>query len=62
MFACKIARGSVNGDTFIEFVEKLVMPNLLPIDGYKPRRVLIMDNCSIHDVDIVIERIQQTGL
>ncbi len=45
MLACKIARGSVNGNSFIEFVENLVMPNLMPLDGYNPRRVLIMDNC-----------------
>lgn len=61
ILACKVARGSVNGDTFLEFVENLLMPNLMPFNGYNPRSVVIMDNCSIHHIDEVTELIQQTG-
>ena len=34
ILACKVARGSVNGDTFLEFVENLLMPNLMSFNGY----------------------------
>lgn len=61
ILACKIARGSVNGDIFLEFVENLLMPNLMPFNGYNPRSVVIMDNCSIHHIHEVTELIQQTG-
>ena len=33
ILACKIARGSVNGDTLVEFVENDLMPNLMPFNG-----------------------------
>ena len=61
ILACKIARGSVDGETFIAFVENVLMPNLMPFDGYNPRSIVIMDNCSIHHIDEVTELIQQTG-
>lgn len=47
--------------TLIEFVENSVISNLMPFDGYDPRSVLIMDNCSIHHVDEATALIQQTG-
>lgn len=53
--------GSVNGDTFLGFVENELMPNLMPFDGHNPRSVVIMDNCSIHHIDEVTELTQQTG-
>ena len=60
ILVCKIARGSVNGDTFLEFVENLLMANLMPFNGYNPRSV-VMENCSIHHIDEVTELIKQTG-
>ena len=61
ILSCKIVRGHVSGDTFLEFVENELMPTLMPFNGYNPRSVLIMDNCSIHHVDEVRELIEQTG-
>ena len=61
ILACKVARGSVNGDTFLGFVENLLIPNLMQFDGYNPWSIVIMDNCSIHHIDEVTELIQQTG-
>lgn len=61
ILACKLVRGSVNGDTFIEFVENSLMPNLMPFDGSNPMSVVIMDNCSIHHIAEVTDLINQTG-
>lgn len=61
MLACDVVSGSVDGDRFLEFVENSLLPNLMPFDGYNPRNIVIMDNCSIHHVDEVRALIQQTG-
>ena len=61
MLACDAVSGSVDGERFIKFVENYLLPNLMPFNGYNPRSIVIMDNCSIHHVDEVQELIQQTG-
>lgn len=45
-FACATFQGSVDADTFLDFIENEVIPrcNAFPL----PRSVLIMDNASIH--------------
>ena len=62
ILCCKIERVGVDGDTFIEFVDKSLMPLLMPFDEYNPRSVLIMNNCSIHHVDHVTTLLQQIGV
>jgi len=59
---CKIVRGSVNGETFVEFIENQLMPILMPFNGYNLRSVVIMDNCSIHHVDHVTALLQEIGV
>ena len=34
--------GHVNGETFLDFVIKILTPCLLPFDGFNPRSVLIL--------------------
>ena len=33
ILACRIVRGSVDGETFIEFIENSLMPNVMPFNG-----------------------------
>ena len=61
ILSCRIARGGVDGDKFVEFVETCLMPNVMPFDGTNPRSVIILDNCAIHHVDEVAQLLQQTG-
>lgn len=58
---CYICRGSVNGDTFLEFVEQCLVPVLLPFDGINPRSIVVLDNASVHRVQAVQEAILNTG-
>lgn len=51
MLTCKLVRGSVNGDVFIEFVETKLIPSLMLLNGITPRSVVVMNNCSIHHVN-----------
>ena len=47
----KLTTGTVNSETFYDFVRGDLLPNLQPYDGTNERSVLIMDNCSIHHVE-----------
>ena len=53
--------GSVDEEVFLDFLEKSVLPHLLPFNGVNPHSVLLMDNASIHHTDRVISLIQSTG-
>jgi hypothetical protein len=56
-----LAEGTINGERFAHFVEKCLLPMLLPFNGINPFSVIIMDNASIHHVDTVVTLIQNTG-
>ena len=48
----------VNGDKFESFITDTVIPILNPFNGSNSLSVVIMDNCSIHHVDQVINLIE----
>ena len=56
-----IVHGSVNGEVYCEFVEKFLVPHLLPYDGRNPHSVVILDNCSIHYCQDAMHMIQAVG-
>ncbi len=58
---CQVVHGSVNGDVFYDLVEKVLLPHLMPFDGNNPNSVVILDNCSIHHVDDVVDMIHEVG-
>ena len=41
-------------------MQATVLPHLMTFDGY-PRSVLVMDNCSINDVECIAEMIHEVG-
>jgi len=61
MLDCHIVEGTVNADRFEEFVERSLLPHLCPFNGINPQSVVVMDNCSIHHVERVVELIESTG-
>ena len=56
-----IVEGNVDSDVFLQFVQRSLLPILLPFDGDNPRSVVILDNASIHHVESVIPLISATG-
>ena len=44
----QITTESVNGETFCDFLEYRLLPQLLPYNGVNSRSVVILDNASIH--------------
>ena len=56
----QIVRGSVNGDVFMDFVERVLLPNLM-LNDTNPNRVVLLNNCSVHHVEGVVDTIQEMG-
>lgn len=56
-----ISEGSVNGEVFLDFVRRCLLPILMPFDGVSENSVVVLDNASIHHVDSVVETIQSVG-
>ena len=57
----QLVEGSVNGDKFEEFVTETLIPILNSFDGTNPRSVVIMDNCSVNQVDPVVHLIESVA-
>ena len=56
-----VVKGSVDGDKFYDFVQKHLLPHLMPFNGVNPHSVVILDNCSIHHVDGIASMIEEVG-
>jgi len=52
----QIVRGSVDGEIFMDFVHRLLLPNLMPFNGKNPKSD-VLDNCSVNHVEGVVESI-----
>ena len=57
---CYICEG-VDADTFYHFVQACLLPQLMPFNGENPNSIVVLDNCSIHHVEEVVELIQSVG-
>ena len=56
-----ITSESVDGFTFERFIERCILPHLLPYNGTNPRSVVIMDNASIHNIQPAVDLITSSG-
>ena len=56
-----VTTGNVNGEKFIEFLCRSVLPIILPFDGMTPRSLIVMDSASIHHLDQVHDIITGVG-
>ena len=53
--------GTVNEAVFCDFLERNLLPQLMPFNGINPRSVVLLDNASIHHTHRPIELIQSVG-
>ena len=60
--AVKLKKGTVNADYFVDFLRGSLVPNMLPFDGTNPKSIAIMDNCSIHNVQAVVDIFDAAGI
>ena len=56
-----LAEGSVNGETFSDFVRNCLVPILQPFNCTNKNSIVVLDNASIHHVEEVADLIAQTG-
>ena len=54
-------RGTNNGETFQEFIEKDLLPHLMPFDGHNSNSMVVMDNASIHHSEKVCDLVASVG-
>ena len=57
----KIVIGTTDGDGFYDYIQKYLLPQLMPFNGINPHSVVIMDNCTIHHVPEVVRSITDIG-
>ena len=62
MIAVEMKKGSVNGDVFFDFVHGSLIPQMLPYDGENPRSIAVLDNCSIHHIQPVLDLFRMMGI
>ena len=58
---CYSTTDTVTADTSKEFITNSLASKLQPFNGVNPNSVLVLDNCSIHHVDTVMQAILSTG-
>ena len=56
-----IVEDNVNGDIFMDFVQRSLLPIMLPFDGVNPQSVVVLDNAAIHHVTEVEDLIKSAG-
>ena len=54
--------GTVNGDTFSDFIRGTLILEMEPFDGSIKKSVIIMDNCSIQHVEDVKSLLDEVGI
>ena len=57
-----ITKGTVNGKVFLDFIKGTLIAEMLPFDGENPRSILVLDNCSVHHVQLVIVILRQMSI
>lgn len=57
----QIEHNAVDGETFLSFIERNLLPILMPFDGINSNSIVILDNASIHHVDGVVDMISEVG-
>ena len=62
LVALELRDGSVNGDTFFDFVIGSLIPEMNSFDGCSPMSIAVMDDCSIHHTEDVAELFQNAGM
>ena len=60
--AVKLKKGTVDADYFVDFVRGDLVPNMLPFDDTNSKSIAIMDNCSIHHVQAVVDICDAAGI
>ena len=56
-----VVKGTVDGNRFYDYVQKHLLPHLMPFNGVNPHSVVVLDNCSIYHVEGITSMIEEVG-
>lgn len=62
VIALESHKGSVNAEVFADFIRGSLVPQMRPFDGESPTSVVVMDNCSIHHTELVMDLLKEAGI
>lgn len=62
LLGVELVNGTVNGDTFADFIRGTLIPEMEPFNGSPKKSILIMDNCSIHHIQQVQDLLNDAGI
>ena len=62
LVSIELINRSTNAEVFFDFVRGSLIPYMHAFDGSSPRSILVLDNCSIHRVDEILELLRSTGI
>ena len=62
MLGVDIITGTVDGNSFLDFVRGTLIPEMEPFDGSEKMSIVIMDNCSIHHIAEVKDTLTDAGI
>ena len=62
LVALDLTNGTVDGEKFMDFVWGSLIPEMLPFDGQNAKSIAILDNCSIHHVELVVDLFREAGI
>ena len=55
-------KGSVNAEVFADFIRGSLVPQMRSFDRKSPTSVAVMDNCSIHHTELVMDLLKEAGI
>ena len=55
-------KGSVNAEVFADFIRGSLVPQMRAFDGESTTSVVVMDNCSIHRTELVMDLLKEAGI
>ncbi len=62
ILAVESVLGTINGETFFDFLRGTLIPQMMPFNGSNPLSILVMDNCSIHHTREVKDLLDKAGV
>ena len=62
IIALESHKGSVSAEVFGDFIRGNLVPQMRAFDGESPISVVVMDNCSIHHTELVLDLLKEAGI
>ena len=62
LVALDLTKGTVDGEKFMDFIRGSLIPEMLPFDGQNAKSIAILDNCSIHHVELAVDLFREAGI